>query len=333
MSSFVEPARRFAHPDGRVWEVRLEGARLFLWFVDETGEAIERVRSFSDGATARRELETLVQEQLADGFVEVSPPAWRTFLDELVQRWAEDCPSFDAVALRDRVLALADARLVVENVMGLGAKWITDRSGRQGLDLEHAVARREHDWLLARGPEVLPALWLALRHHDLQGQAGAEAIVGELGRRESIPALLAVLEHPASDIAEHAGGRGGQHMPSWALAKLGPFQDGPLEDGLLGQRVVARLVALLDSSDFRAREAAAKVMAEHATDDRFFSALVALGARARESDGLAWASMRAAEVRPDRALRPLLEWMQSSRRFRGPGYAERIAAALARIPR
>lgn len=306
-----------------MWEARVDGTRLLLVFTDETDDSIERVRTFSDGRKAEQELESLVREQLADGFVEVTPPAWRAFLDELVSFWKQDCPHFDARALRDRVLALPDAEAVVTQVMELGHKYVAERDGLR-LDLDHAIEGKQWAaaWLMRRGPDVLPALLLALRHHDEGGQTGVEVVLGELGSRDDdvLEALLAVMEHPPPN--DWRSGRSAGHMPAWLVAKLGPFDD----------RVLGRLVAMLDAGDFRTSDAAAWVLAEQAGDDRCFQALVAVLPRARKSDGLAHVILRAAEVRPDPVFRAHLEWMRSSRRFRGADLRERIDRALALQP-
>jgi hypothetical protein len=76
---------------------------------------------------------------------------------------------------------------------------------------------------------------------------------------------------------------------------------------------------------------AAAVLAEHSQDDGLFAGLWSRRAIARDSDGMCWAMMRAAELRRAPELRDFLRWMQKSTRFRSPGYAERIGNALAHL--
>lgn len=63
------PFRVFRHADGREWHIRAFGNRLELRIrVDE--ELVERQRSLANAPACAREAEAMIQEQLADGFVE-----------------------------------------------------------------------------------------------------------------------------------------------------------------------------------------------------------------------------------------------------------------------
>jgi len=64
------PWRRLAHADGRRWEARAAGAAVELRIIDADGDVIERKRPARDAAEATRAVESLVQEQIADGFAE-----------------------------------------------------------------------------------------------------------------------------------------------------------------------------------------------------------------------------------------------------------------------
>ena len=91
----------------------------------------------------------------------------------------------------------------------------------------------------------------------------------------------------------------------------------------------AKLLELLDHEDFRIATGAAKVLCEFADDDAFAAALMKFAERRREWDHACWALMRGAEVRQDPAMRPFLQWMLASRRFRSAGYPDRIRQAIA----
>jgi hypothetical protein len=59
----------------------VEGTKLRLKAMAGDGGPFERNRVFQDFATAARELSLLVDEQMKDGFTEVSTPVWQSFLD------------------------------------------------------------------------------------------------------------------------------------------------------------------------------------------------------------------------------------------------------------
>lgn len=319
MHSFQPPARVLEHGNGLWWQARAVGAKLQIAIRDAEGDGIERTRVFADSVAAATELERLVGEQLAEGFVEISPPAWRVFVDELVAHWASDDPTFDASSLRQRLVD-ASATAVVERLMALSDRWITQRDGSVRLDFS-AKGSLEADplWFKQRIEQSLPALMLGLRHHDGAAQLRIDAILGTFRRSEALPALLSVLDHPAPNLAAHLGGRACQHIPAFAIAALGP----PAPD------VAARLTRALAHEDFRVAVAAAAVLAEHARENRLFAPLLACVARGKREDGFAGALLRAAEVRRDPALRPFLEWMHSH--FKSAGYSARIREALAAL--
>lgn len=312
--------RKFQHPDGRSWEVSVEGIQLRIRLRADDGETFERTRKFGDGDEAERELSQLIDEQLQDGFEEISTPMWRAQLDTLVEHWMQDDPAFDAAALRERVLACTSpsAAEIVEQVMNLADRWVKQSDGSAVLDMDHALDTRAGKWLERHGSASLPALLLALRYPDNSAQMKVESILGNLRSPEALPALLSVIEHPAPNLANHLGGRP-QHFPTHALMKLGV----PGEDTRL------LLVQALAREDFRVVDAAAHVLAEFSAEDRFFEPLVALSEQAKRRDGLSWCLMRAAETRRDPVLLPFLQWMQKSGKFKSGGYPERIAEAIA----
>ena len=320
MNGFQAPWRTFRHPDGRTWEARVEGTSVRLRISLDGRERVERCRAFGDGAAAARQFATLVDEQIADGFAEVSPPVWRAFLDQLVEHWQQDDPTFDAASLRDRTLATTSpaASAIVEHVLALADRWVAQPDGSLTLDMDYALDRQHVRWLEHHGIASLPALLLALRHHDNTAQLAVEAIVGGLRTPDALPALMSVLEHPSPNLAFHLGGRP-QHIPTWALLQLGaPDPD-----------TAARLIRALDHEDFRIAGAAAAVLCEFSIEDRLFAPLFAREDRAKREDPYAWSLVRAAEVRRDPVLRPFLQWMQRSSRFAGSGCTERIEAAIA----
>jgi hypothetical protein len=63
----VLPTRCFRHPDGRRWTIAAAGHELQITIVFDDGETISRKRPT---AHAQADLELLVDEQLADGFIE-----------------------------------------------------------------------------------------------------------------------------------------------------------------------------------------------------------------------------------------------------------------------
>ncbi len=300
------PYRRFTHADGRQWEVRLHGSVVELR-ISSDGETIERRRPFDAPVLGARDLAELVQEQLAEGFLEQTPPDWSRRLDELVTFWEADDPGFDAEVLRSQLLATGDA-LARETIEKLG--W-----WEQGEPRDPALA---HDWLKEHLDTDLPGLLLALRYPDAQVLLRVDALLAEVPRPEVIEALLSVIEHPTPDVGDELGGRP-WNMPLGAMKALGK----PDADTTL------RLSRVLDGDDARARDVAAALLAEWSQDDALFDVLWRHRAIARQSDGTCWAMMRVAELRRSPELRDFLRWMQKSPRFRGPAYATRIGDALA----
>ncbi len=298
------PFRRFTHPDGRQWEIRLNGSVVELRITSE-GDTVERKRKFDAPVLGANDLDASVREQLAEGFVEQTPPDWKRRLDELVTFWDADDAGFDADVLRSQFLAGGDA-LAKETIEKLGW-WET------GQPRDPSFA---HAWLKDRADTIFPALLLALRYPDAQVLMRLDALLAELKEPGIIEALLSVIEHPTAPDADRPA-----YMPLSTMLALGK----PEGDT---QR---RLAAVLKHDDFRVRDVAAAVFAEFSTDDALFDALWKRRVIARESDGMCWAMLRAAEVRRDPLLRDFLLWMQKSPRFRTPGYAERIGDALAHL--
>jgi hypothetical protein len=220
-----------------------------------------------------------------------------------------DDPGFDAEVLRSQFLAAGEA-LAQETIEKL-TSWET------GQPHDPAIARA---WLRENADSILPGALLALRYPDYQVLLNVDALLGELARPEVTEALLSIVEHPTPNLAEHLGGRP-SHMPMSALLAMGR------PDAETAQR----LVQALGNEDFRARDVAAAILAELSADDALFAALWKRRTTARESDGMCWAMMRAAEVRRAPELRDFLLWMQKSSRFRTPGYPERISDALAHL--
>ncbi len=302
------PFRRFTHPDGRQWEIRLVGSVVELRITSD-GDTVTRQRKFDAPVLGATDLEAAVREQLAEGFTEQTPPEWKRRLDELVTFWDQDDPGFDADVLRSQFLAAGEP-LAQETMEKLGW-WET------GQPRDPQLARA---WLAEHAETVLPGLLLALRYPDAQVLARLDALLAEVPRPEIIEALLSVIEHPTPDVAEADGGRPA-HMPLGAMLALGP----PDAD------TAKRLAAALQHDEVRARDVAAALLAEFSADDALFALLWKARVIARQSDGMCWAMLRAAELRKDPVLRDFLKWMHKSPRFRAPGYAERIGDALAHL--
>jgi hypothetical protein len=298
------PFRRFTHPDGRQWEVRLVGSVVELRITSE-GETVTRRRPFDAPVLGANDLDALVREQLAEGFTEQTPPEWKRRLDELVAFWEADDPGFDADILRSQLLDQGEA--LAKETMEKLAWWET------GQPRDPALA---HAWLLSHVDQVLPGLLLALRYADQQVLERLDALFAELEEPGVIEALLSLVEHPTAPDADRP-----THLPLLALNALGkPDAD-----------TAHRLIQALGSDDLRVRDLAAAVLAEFSNDEQLFAALWKRRVRAKDSDGTSWAMLRAAEVSRAPELRDFLLWMQKSPRFRTPGYAERIGDALAHL--
>ncbi len=298
------PFRRFTHPDGRQWEVRLVGKVVELRITSD-GETVERKRTFDAPVLGANDLDALVREQLAEGFTEQTPPDWKRRLDELVTFWEADDPGFDADVLRSQLLAAGEP-LAKETIEKL-TWWET------GQPRDPQLTRA---WFKQHIDAILPGLLLALRYPDEQVLLHVDAFLSELAEPGLIEALLSIVEHPSPNDGDRPA-----HMPLAALLSTGK----PHEDTAL------RLAHALDQDDFRIRDLAAAVLAEYATDERLFASLWRKRTVARESDGMCWAMMRAAEVSRAPELRDFLKWMQKSARFRTPGYSERLGEALAHL--
>lgn len=298
------PFRRFTHPDGRQWEIRLAGSVVELRITSE-GETVSRRRPFDAPVLGANDLDALVREQLSEGFTEQTPPDWKRRLDELVSFWEADDPGFDADVLRSQLLEGGEP-LAKETIEKL-TWWET------GQPRDPASART---WLREHVDQILPGLLLALRYPDKQVLLNVDALFAEIKEPGVIEALLSIVEHPTPNDGDRPA-----HMPLSALLALGK----PEAD------TAHRLTQALASDDFRVRDVAAAVLAEFSNDEQLFAALWKRRVLARESDGTCWAMMRAAEVCRAPELRDFLKWMQKSPRFRTPGYSERVGDALARL--
>lgn len=298
------PFRRFTHPDGRQWEIRLVGSVVELRITSD-GETVERKRPFDAPVLGANDLDALVREQLAEGFTEQTPPDWKRRLDELVSFWEADDPGFDADVLRSQLLAGGEplAKETIEKLTWWEA----------GQPRDPNLSRA---WLREHVDSILPALLLALRYPDHQVLLHVDALLAEIKEPGVMEALLSIVEHPAPNSDERPA-----NMPLASLLALGkPDPD-----------TAGRLAHALDSDDFRVRDVAAAVLAEFCEDDLLFTTLYRRRTVARESDGMCWAMLRASEVRRAPELRDFLRWMQKSPRFRTPGYSERIGNALAHL--
>jgi len=302
------PFRRFTHPDGRQWEIRLHGSVVELRITSD-GETVERKRKFDAPVLGANDLDTSVREQLAEGFTEQTPPDWKRRLDELVSFWDQDDPGFDADVLRSQLLLAGDpmAKETIEKL----SWWETG----QPRDPEGARA-----WLKEHVDAILPGLLLALRYPDHQVLLHVDALLAEIKEPGVIEALMSIIEHPTPNEGEATGGRA-SNMPLQAMLALGkPDAD-----------TTERLSKAMGMDDFRSRDVAAAIMAEFSDDEAFFALLWRRRVIARDSDGMCWAMMRAAEVSRAPDFRDFLKWMQKSTRFRTPGYGERIGNALAHL--
>jgi hypothetical protein len=298
------PFRRFTHPDGRQWEIRLVGSVVELRITSD-GDTVERRRPFDAPVLGANDLDALVREQLAEGFTEQTPPDWKRRLDELVSFWEADDPGFDADVLRSQLLAAGEplAKETIEKLTWWEA----------GQPRDPALSRK---WLGEHVDQILPGLLLALRYPDPQVLLHVDALFAEIKEPGVIEALLSIVEHPTPNEGDRPA-----HMPLSALLALGkPDPD-----------TASRLAAVLTHDDFRVRDVAAAILAEFADDETLFALLWKRRVIARDSDGMCWAMMRAAEVSRSPDLRDFLKWMQKSPRFRTPGYAERIGNAMAHL--
>lgn len=65
--------RHFQHPDGRTWSIAVDGVAYTIELIGPDEEPLSRSRRFRDVTEAARAAEQMVAEQVAEGFVEVSP--------------------------------------------------------------------------------------------------------------------------------------------------------------------------------------------------------------------------------------------------------------------
>ncbi len=70
---FEPPFRELQHrEDGRKWRVRTSGASIEIEIQLEDGTSITRTRQLATASRAEQEVQTMINEQLADGFVDVA---------------------------------------------------------------------------------------------------------------------------------------------------------------------------------------------------------------------------------------------------------------------
>jgi len=303
------PYRQFTHPDGRSWNIRLNGSIVELQITND-GDTVERRRKFDAPVLGARDLDEAVREQIAEGFAEHTPPDWRRRLDELVSFWEIDDAGFDADVLRSHLLDNGEpfAKQVIDTL----GWWETG----QPRDPNSARA-----WLKENIDNAMAGVLLALRWPDEQLLVHVDALLAEVKRPEVIDALLSIVEHPTEEPYEGAPEPRPSNMPLLALKALGK----PDSDTAL------RLIHALDSDEERSRDVAAAILAEFSMDDGLFAALWEHRVVARKSDGMCWAMMRAAEIRRSAELRDFLQFMIKSPRFRTPGYLERLKNAMAKL--
>jgi len=304
----VIPYRQFTHPDGRQWNIRLDGSTVELQITND-GDTVERKRRFDAPVLGARDLDEAVREQLAEGFTEQTPPEWKRRLDELVSFWELDDPGFDAEVLRGHLLANGEA--FAKSTIETLSWWETG----QPRDPDSARA-----WLKEHLEGALAGVLLALRWPDQQVLVHVDALLAEVKRPEVIEALLSIVEYPTPIAADPEDTRP-SNMPLLALKALGKPEP----------ETALRLIKALESPDERVRSLAAAILAEFSEDDGLFAALWARRAAARHSDGMCWAMLRAAEVRRAFELREFLQFMIKSPRFRAPGYSERLHDALGKL--
>ena len=130
------PFRRFTHPDGRQWEIRLVGSVVELRITSD-GDTVTRRRPFDAPVLGANDLDVSVREQLAEGFTEQTPPEWKRRLDELVTFWEADDPGFDADILRSQLLDGGEA-IAKETIEKL-TWWETGQPRDPALDHETAL--------------------------------------------------------------------------------------------------------------------------------------------------------------------------------------------------
>jgi hypothetical protein len=66
----LPPYRCFRHADGRTWQIRVFNRRVDLRIDADSPECVVRSRTHRDAAEAYAQAETVISEQLAEGFVE-----------------------------------------------------------------------------------------------------------------------------------------------------------------------------------------------------------------------------------------------------------------------
>lgn len=234
------PYRQFTHPDGRSWNIRLNGSVVELQITND-GDTVERKRKFDAPVLGARDLDEAVREQLAEGFTEHTPPEWRRKLDELVTFWETDDSGFDAEALRSHLLESGEE--LAKQTIDTLSWWET------GQPRDPNTARA---WLKANIETAIAGVVLALRWPDEQVLVHVDALLAEVKRPEVIEGLLSIVEHPTEADYEGAPEPRPSNMPLLALKALGK----PDSDTAL------RLIRALDSEDERSRDVAAAILAE-----------------------------------------------------------------------
>ncbi len=69
---FEPPFHELRHPDGRRWSVRTSGSTVELRITLEDGEVVTRERAHGSAQAAERAMQSLLEEQRTEGFVDAS---------------------------------------------------------------------------------------------------------------------------------------------------------------------------------------------------------------------------------------------------------------------
>jgi hypothetical protein len=270
----------------------------------------------------------LLDEQLADGFVELSRAPGAQLWELLPALWRAQSPAFDSEAL---VLAQASCE---EPALSEVATWLALAGSSEVPphkqwwppvigEAEQAAARAQ---LLLHADRILPALVLSLRHPERSGIIAArDALAAARASDEPwlFDGLVDRILHQPVDHGELGVGLAA------VTARLCPITD----------ERIAKLRTLVlrapERSDTPSKHLAfcagmelALVLAEWAADPRASAAL-----RSSVFDGTravtAWAVLKAAQVAPG------AEWREALRGARplfvklGEGYRERVDTAIA----
>jgi hypothetical protein len=249
----------------------------------------------------------------------VEPSLELALAERLVAWWAEEDPTYDALAWRARLLAHPDGEAVLAALLDLRERWKALDAGSYEVIPEHAPETppgRALDWLRAHREAALPGLVLALRMPARRAPLSVDALLDELGDADVLEPVVRALESPGANLAWHVGGRS-VHLPVQLVKRF--VADEPVTR--------ARVVALLEHDDFRCVHAAAWILAPHGANDACFEPLWAQ--RDRPLEGLQLALATAAEVRADRSLVDELRRLRG--RVREPALRERFDEVIAAL--